>query len=74
VVAETNTFYFGLFGFDLTAFFYNCSIASTSSSTTPCPYDTLNQNYDGWAVGSYAKLSYASNLSTLAEGVCDVYT
>ena len=43
----TNTIKLGLFGFDLTDFWEDCSTA-----TQYCPYDELNENYDGWATGA----------------------
>lgn len=68
-----NTFQVGLFGMDLTAFFYDCYIAK-DAEVDPCPYDDLKKDFDGWAVGGYVYLSYDATLTNLAEGVCFGYT
>lgn len=56
-----NNMWVGLFGFDLTDFWTDCATASEY-----CPYDDLVDNYDGWAVGAYAAMSYDVALTTLA--------
>ena len=53
-----NRMWAGVFGFDLTDFWRDCLIA-----TDNCPYDELYANYDGWAVGAFAEMSYNVGLT-----------
>ena len=61
-------FYFGLFGFDLKEFWADCDLSEN------CDYKYLDKNFDGWAVGAYARTAIDLTLAGLSKGICVDYT